>query len=315
MNRFKTLDERREATKQLIENELYQLKVKGYNPLTGKFMPVKDNCIEPSTNFIDALWKAFDLLKLEGTTKLDIKSSIKFFETASRKIGFDKYEIQAVKRKHLMQLLELLPTLKKSWSAYSFNNARAYLMMLYKKLLLLEAVESNPVKDIPKEQITIKRKRVLTFEERKKISDHLLAKDRDYWRFINIFFHSGCRRTELCRLQVKDVKLTDQVFTILVKKGRQASEHLKAIKNIALQFWEEQLASSNGDEYAFSSNFKTGRFKLQPKNITKKWKAYVKDELKIDVDFYALKHLNLDETSDQLNAESAAKMAGHTSTV
>jgi len=40
-----------------------------------------------------------------------------------------------------------------------------------------------------------------------------------------------------------------------------------------------------------------------------------KGRLGIDIDFYSLKHLNLDETSDILNAEAAAKMAGHTSTV
>ncbi len=151
MNRLKTLEERREATKQLAENELYQLREKGYNFISGKLVPVKDNDIEPTTTFIDALWKAFDLLKLENTTKIDVKSSIKFFEIAAKKIGFDKYEIQAVKRKHLMEMLELLPTLKKSWSAWSFNNSRNYLMMLYRRLLLMEVVESNPVKDIPKE--------------------------------------------------------------------------------------------------------------------------------------------------------------------
>jgi hypothetical protein len=37
--------------------------------------------------------------------------------------------------------------------------------------------------------------------------------------------------------------------------------------------------------------------------------------LKIDADFYSLKHLNLDETASILNIESAAQMAGHTSTV
>lgn len=58
-----------------------------------------------------------------------------------------------------------------------------------------------------------------------------------------------------------------------------------------------------------------GKFKLQPKKITNLWKEYVKQDLKIDVDFYPLKHLNLDETSAILDAEAAAKMAGHTSTV
>lgn len=276
---------------------------------------MKDNWIEPATTFIDALEKAHNLLKLENTTRIDIKSSIKFFSIAARKIGFDKYEIQDVKRKHLIQMFEVLPTLKKSWSAWSYNNSRSYLMMIYRRLLLMEAVESNPVKDIPKQQVTIKRKHVLTFEQRVKINEYLFTRDHDYWRFINIFFHSGCRRTELCRLKVGGVDLSSQEFTILVIKGKQPVEHLKAIKNIAMKFWEDQLEGAKGEDYAFSSTFKPGRYKLQPKNITKKWKLYVKDELKIDIDFYALKHLNLDETSSQLNAEAAAKMAGHTSTV
>lgn len=315
MNRFKTLDERREATKQLIENELLQLKEKGYNPFTGKFTPVKGTGIEPGTKFIDALNMAFDYLKLEGSTKYDIKSSIGYYEIAAKKIGIEKYEIQDVRRKHIIQLLEMLPTIKKSWSSYSYNNSRAYLMMLFKKLLLLEAVENNPVKDIPKEQILIKRKRILNFEERKKINDYLFVKDYDYWRFINIFFHSGCRRTELCGLKVSDVKLANQEFTVLVKKGRQHSEQLRAIKNIALPYWEEHLSGGEPDDFVFSSNFNPGKYKLQPKIISYRWKEYVKDDLKIDVDFYALKHLNLDETSAQLYAEAAAKMAGHTSTV
>lgn len=82
-----------------------------------------------------------------------------------------------------------------------------------------------------------------------------------------------------------------------------------------LEFWKEQLQGSSPDDYVFSSNFKPGEFKLQPKHISYRWKEYVKEDLKIDIDFYALKHLNLDETSDQLNAEAAAIMVGHTSTV
>ena len=315
MNRFKTLDERRDATKQLIENELYQLKEKGYNPITGKFLPLSDKYIEPTTNFIDALRKAFSLMKLERTTKVDINSSLNYFEIAARKIGFNKSEIQSVQRKHLIQLLEMLPLLKKSWSAYSYNNARGYLMMLYKKLMLMQAVDSNPVKDIPKEEVITKLKTVLKPEERQRINEFLFNNDRDYWRFIHIFFHSGCRRTELCRLKTEDVDLNNQVFKVLIKKGRKQRECLKPIKNIALDFWKEQLAGSEKSDYVFSSTFRNGKFKLQPETISKKWKAYVKDNLKIDVDFYALKHLNLDEISNVLNAEAAARMAGHTSTV
>ena len=179
MNRFKTLNERREATSQLSENELHQLKEKGYNPITGKFPLVKCGSIEPGTGFIEALRKAYDLLKLEGTTLLDIKSSIKFFEVAAQKMGIERMEIQSVKRRHLRQMLEMCGELKKSLSAYSFNNYRAYLMMLYKTLLEQDAVETNPVKDIPKQQSIQRIKRILNREERLKVDLHLKDVDPD----------------------------------------------------------------------------------------------------------------------------------------
>ena len=56
-------------------------------------------------------------------------------------------------------------------------------------------------------------------------------------------------------------------------------------------------------------------YKTTPKHMSNRWKEYVKEGLGIDIDFYSLKHLNLDETSKLLDAEAAAKMAGHTSTV
>ncbi|WP_394767526.1 hypothetical protein, partial [Ferruginibacter sp.] len=146
MNRLKALSERREATAQLIENELYNLKDKGYNPITGKFLIEGFGSIEPTAGFIDALRKAFKLLKLEGTTMQDISSAINFFETAAKKIGIDRIEIQSVKRRHLRQVLDMVGELKKSWSAYSFNNCRAYLLMLYKKLLEEDAIDVNRVK-------------------------------------------------------------------------------------------------------------------------------------------------------------------------
>lgn len=315
MNRLKTLDERREATRQLMENELYQLQVKGYNPITGSFAQIPKSGINPSTRFIDALWQAFEYLKLEGTTKLDIKTLIRHCEVAAKKLGLMKYEIQSIKRRHIIQILEVLPSLKKSWSAYSYNNSRAYLMMLFKKLLLMEAVETNPVKEIPKEEVPAKLKSVLTWKQREQVSKYLAKVDPIYYRFIQIFFHSGCRRTELCRLKVSDVDLNNQVFKVLVKKGRKQREALRPIKNVSLKFWKEQLKDAGPNDFVFSSSFKPGKYQLQPKKITNKWKGYVKQDLEIDIDFYSLKHLNLDETSTILDAQAAAKMAGHTSPV
>jgi integrase len=315
MNRLKTLLERREATAQLIENELYNLKEKGYNPFTGKFCIERFGSIEPTEGFIDALRKAFKLLKLEGTTMQDISSAINFFETAAKRIGIERLEIQSIKRRHLRQVLETVGELKKSWSAYSFNNCRAYMLMLYKKLLEEDAVDVNPVKEIPKQKIIFKLKRVLDENERGRIDTHLKEVDPNYRRFIHIFFHSGGRKTELVRLKVADVNLEKQVFKLFIKKGSQQREELRAIKNIALDFWKEQLDGAAPDNYIFSSNFKPGKRKTTPKHISNKWRLYVKEGLGIDIDFYSLKHLNLDETAKLLDAAAASKMAGHTSTM
>lgn len=315
MNRFKTLSERREATAQLIENELYQLKEKGFNPITRSFTIEKCTGIDPRTSFIDALWKAFDFIKAESTTCLDIKSSIKFFAIAAKKMGIDKMEIQSVKRRHLHQMIEMCADLKKSWSAWSYNNCRTYLMMLYKKLLEQDAVEINPVKDIPKAKIIIRIKKVLNEQERLRIDAHLKSVDPDYRRFIHLFFHSGSRKTEMVRLKVEDVNLEKQVIKLFIKKGSQQREELRAIKNIALDFWKEQLDGASPDDYVFSSNFRPGKTRTTAKRMGNKWRLYVKKGLGINIDFYSLKHLNLNEVAGQLDAEAAAKMAGHTSTV
>jgi len=49
----------------------------------------------------------------------------------------------------------------------------------------------------------------------------------------------------MVRLKVLDVNLDKQNFKLLIKKGSQQREELRAIKNIALDFWKEQLKGSS----------------------------------------------------------------------
>ena len=86
-------------------------------------------------------------------------------------------------------------------------------------------------------------------------------------------------------------------------------------KYIAMEFWTEQLKNASPDDYVFSSDFYPGKTKTTTKRIGNKWKEYVKEDLKINKNFYWLKHLNLDETATILDDAAAAKMAGHTTTV
>ncbi len=81
------------------------------------------------------------------------------------------------------------------------------------------------------------------------MTNNLWEVDPDYRHFIHIFFHSGGRKTEFVRLKVSDVNLERQDFKLLIKKGGQQNEVLKAIKNVVLDFWIEQLERSSPDDY------------------------------------------------------------------
>ena len=111
------------------------------------------------------------------------------------------------------------------------------------------------------------------------------------------------------------MNLEKPVFKLLIIKGSQQKEVLRPIKNIAIEFWKEQLKNASPDDYVFSFDFKPGKTKTTTKRMSNKWKEHVKEGLGININFYLLKHLNLDETAMILDAEAAVKIAGQTSTV
>lgn len=94
-------------------------------------------------------------------------------------------------------------------------------MMLFKELEELEATDIDPVSKISKKKTETKLRELLTDDERILIDKHLNKKKTyTFWRFLQIFFHSGARETELLKIQAKDVNLDKQRFKILIKKGK-----------------------------------------------------------------------------------------------
>lgn len=80
------------------------------------------------------------------------------------------------------------------------------------------------------------------------------------------------------------------------------------------------MQNCNPDDYVFSTNVQPGPQAVWAEYVTKRWRKVIKAPvdkggLGINVDFYSLKHLNLDETSAQLGLQAAADMAGHTTPV
>lgn len=253
---------------------------------------------------------AFSKLKVEPHTKECVASSLKYIQLSIRALGYNQVEAHRIKRKHVRLIMDHCEK-ERNLSARSWNAYRTYLAMLFEQLLDYELVEENPVLQLRKKQEDEVIRDTLTLEQRRLLVNHLRQTDPVFLRFIQIFFHSGARRTELFSLLIENVYLDKGYYQIFVKKGRKKRWVTKVIKEIALPYWREQIGNLLTG-YVFSTGLLPGNNPIRPEQVTRRWKRHVKDKLGITADLYSLKHLNTDEISAELSLMEAAKHNSHT---
>ena len=324
MNHFKTLKEKQEIVKTTLKGEMVFLK-DGFNPIKDPIEKEDNkNEIQPETLFIPALRRTWEKLHCVHSTKLDIKSTIKYVEQAAKNLNYDILQIKEIRRKHIKRILERCEE-RKTFTDNTFNAYRKNLGILFRELVEMEAMETNITRDIRKRTIIRKIKRVLTPQECKKVSDWVKIYDYRFWLLIHIFFHSGCRTTEIFRVQRKHVDLENQTVLITVLKGNRPFEVLKPIKNIALDFWKEAIKKEEKDEeteeedFIFAKGLVPGKISIHPRQATRRWKRHIKGDKKkgklgIICDWYALKYLNTDQITKEKGLKTAGLLNSHTNT-
>jgi hypothetical protein len=338
MNDIKDLVKRQAATKILLEGEIERIDQKLRNPITGKYHVVAQSVEEilPSTPFIDALTKAASMIKCVPRMMEDINCVIKKIETAAGKL-FDKgwhkpylsLKISQVSRKHIVYLFEQCKKDNDKFSVHRQNRYRSYLMMLYKQLVKLEAVEHNPINDIPVEKGSIKKvKQLFTETEMLLLDTNLRAWEYHFWRYMRIFHRSGSRTSEMTLLKPEQVSLESQEYIVLVKKGRNYVEQVRPIPDDILPLWIEAMGEAKPSQFLFSEYFKPGSKQIDKTWVERRWAKYVmgypeewKDEkirrencLYIKKTFYLLKSQNTDAIANKLDIKHAAAADGHTNT-
>lgn len=319
MNREKGYKSRVLLTKSILKAENEKLRVYGYNPLTKTYLiappyeAIESADFNNEYDFARALEFAYTQLKCVPHTLIDVKSFLKYACQSMSTLQLSHIPIDQVSRKHIKAVMNHCEEVRnlscRSWNAY-----RAYFMMLFNELDELELIDQNPVRGLKKKKEVFKPRKILNPSERNRIKEYLFTHHPEFYRFVQIFFHSGCRRTELLSLMVKDVNLQASEFTVLVRKGRQGRYQKKIIKDVALSYWREQLLNAHPEDYVFGNSLLPGSHKIREEQVTRRWKRIVKDKLGITADLYSLKHLNTDETAALLDIEAAAMHNGHTST-
>ena len=183
MNQFKNLVERQTYTQQLITQETDRLK-QGYHPILGGLkQETVSGIIQSDTAFLEALTAVASKFNGARSTKNDIKNVLTLVEKAACQLHVTTIPICQVSRKHIKLLLSQIEMNQGTKSAHRYNKVRTYLMILFKELRELEAIEVNPVREISKRQTIQEIRTLLSMEERQRIDRHLKAHHYHFWLF------------------------------------------------------------------------------------------------------------------------------------
>lgn len=284
-------------------------------------VPLK--AVTKDTPFLLAL--EFALGKIDGVPAylMDIRSSLRYVEIATNHFGYQNLSIYDIHTDHISNILEYCRSTesKIAWSNKRSNKVKGMLGGLFKYLIEKNAASCNAPRDVRKlneEEVDYERQ-TMTNEEIEVVKDYLYKNNRPFYKFMMIFYYSGGRIIELMRLKGCNVDLKKQTYRTEVKKGG-ISQISRIIVQPALEFWVEQMETCGPDDYVFSldllpgKNEKHGGGPIHSKQITNRWKRWVKTPLKISADFYALKHLNAAKIVEMVGIETAAYQMGHKST-
>jgi site-specific recombinase XerC len=308
LNKFRTLDERKAAIQMLLIEIPKLFEDKGWNPITKKFMipeaKPKAGTLHPKQNFIEALEIAYLKLSVSDGVVKELRRIIAKVKKSAleQRIDIPICEIHSGHIRDLLDYLNLTPN--------EYNKFLTHLSIVISDLVEKRMVFHNPIKDIRKKKTVKKIRETMEVEELNKIFKILKSDYYTFFRYGMIFFHSGARSSELFRVQKKDVNLEKREYRVIIKKGNSYREVIKVILPNVIKYWEEIINECSSEEdYLFTRGLEPSLIPIQPYQITKRWKRLVKDKYNVTADFYALKHLFLDEL-DKATSESSMLSKG-----
>lgn len=294
LNKLRSLEERKAAIQLLLKEIPVLFEKKGWNPITKRYMipepiPVPGSLF-PKQNFIEALEVAYLKLSVSPGIIKELRRIIAKVKKsgAEQRIEFPICEIHSGHVRDLLDYLKLTPN--------EYNKYLTHLSIVLSDLVEKRIVFHNPIRDIKKKKTIKKIRETMEIDELKKVFSILKENHQTFYRYAMIFFHSGARSAELFRVQRKDVNLEKQEYKIIIRKGNNYREVKKVILKNALPFWTDIVNEcTSNDDFLFTKNLQPSLVATQPYQITKRWKRLVKDRYNVTADFYALKHLFLDE--------------------
>jgi len=176
-------------------------------------------------------------------------------------------------------------------------------------------LDSNLIRDIKTKDVlkTISH-RPPTQDQRILIVNKIKTHHRDYFRFLAVEYGCTIRPKEITQIKIKHLHKMEGLFRLPAEITKAGVERDVAIPNWLMDLLSElNLHLYDPEYYIFGGGGKTkmckpGPLKMHSNSSTSWWRRIVKEELKINVNQYALKKLSGDDMIKLQRREGVDKL-------
>jgi integrase len=316
---------KRETEANLLRDALHKKLNSGWNPSIPETIDTKSDL-----TLIEALDFALEKKKLTlaNKTKIDYTCTVKFTKTAISSLKLNQLLIVDTKRIHIKLILEKIKS-QRSWSNKSYNKNLGYLKAILSELMQWDIIENNPAHGIKSLKVgEIIANIPATDDEVKLIKDKILTDFPNFYVYIICIFHTGIRPEELLYIQLKMVDLNKNQIILPPGITKTDIERIVPINQFLKSYFEKMnLDNHNPNHYLFGSNrefsnrglkkeldFIPGPKRLNRDAASKLWRKLIKQDLKLDVNMYSLKHLGANKKIlAGVELDALRELYGHTS--
>lgn len=314
--RFENAIVLREALKRKLES--------GWNPDYKETHEIKQEKLRINQALDFALEKLEK--RVSKKTYSGYSGTCRFINAAIKKLKYGNLYINKLERIHVKLIFDEIKQ-QRNWSNTAYNKNLNYFKAILTELLEYDIISSNPAHGIKslKQQET-NANEPLTDDEQTKVIEYLSKSYPTFLIYCKMLYHTGIRPVELLRLKCSDIDLQNELIFLDAKITKTDKNRIVPIvpdlKNDLLKF-----DLSNKEYFLFGTHRKQGGkiiykktfcpnpYSMKRDTPTKKWKQYIKDDLKIDKSLYSLKHKGAnDKLKNGISLEAVKDIFGHSDT-
>jgi len=307
-NRIKDLSEREYQFLTLSEAIKINLK-RGWNPFVeGSISNVQPTVQKSITEALDfAMEKKTPLLST--TTVEDYKATIRFFNSAAKKLKLDKLNASEIKRTHIKLIFDKIKT-DREWSNKSYNKNLGYIKAIFSELLEWDLIDANPAHGI--RQLKTEETQAntpLSDSELKKVKEHLLNKFPNFLYYIETIYHTGIRPNELLSIKVSNVDFGKMEIILTATNSKVKKQRHIPINKFMFAYLEKIITEKTPKDFylfgtqrenrnlglSIETDFIPGIYRLGSDTATKLWWKLIIKGLGINKTMYSIKHLGGDK--------------------